>query len=169
MVDSIPIDQSWAHYFPFANGSELRAKLVVSSLSASGTTKVERREPRLLAFSISIPEQWLLWPFKKLPASNLQFEIEYKQEGMGNAAKVDGNFGAQKITFQDDNVSILSYPSSRRRRIDPSIDTSEGDLRFDLFHIRAGGVSQVELRDIRGAELPSDAKIIVYSAESPIV
>ncbi len=155
----------WQHYFPFSAGAQLSAQLTVPTLlgraTANGTAEVQTNSARMLDFELTIPKQWL--SIKRVPASLLKFAIEFRADGLGNSGTISGNLGDYKVDVEDNNLSILSYPKSKRRRIDPSLDLPSGDLRFDLVETSQSGTSSVEIQDIQGTELPSASTIRIWS------
>jgi len=165
-VEELAESLTWQHYFPFSSGDRLSAQLIVPLVwrraTANGSAEVKENSGRTLGFELNIPKQWL--SVKRVPASLLKFTIEFNNDGLGNYGKISGNLGDYEIAVEDSNLSILSYPNAKRRRIDPSLDLPSGDLRFDLVETSKSGKTSVEIKDIQGTELPSTSIIRIWSA-----
>ncbi len=146
---------SWADYFPFDGGQELKIEAKVLLFSLKGTGKVRERTDNDLALEVAIPEQSILG--KSIPAIDIVAAFTYRDEGSGNGAVIEYN-GRRK---EDKALAIQSDPAEKRRRFDPSIAIAGKTVGFSMVQT---GKQTAEIRDVTGLNLPFDLKLKIKAA-----
>ncbi len=146
---------SWADYFPFDSGQDLKIEAKVLLFSLKGTGRVRERSDNDLALEVSIPEQSILG--KSIPAIEIVAAFSYRAEGAGNGAVIEYN-GRRK---QDEALAIVSDLDAKSRRFDPSIAIGGKTVGFSM--VRTGD-GKAEIREFTGLNLPFDLKLKIKTA-----
>ncbi len=146
---------SWADYFPFESGEDLKIEAEVLYFSLKGSGRVKRCSDSELALGISLPEQSILG--KSIPAVEIYLALTYVEEGKSNSAVIVYN-GRRK---EDSALAIASDSAEQSRRIDPSIAIGGKTVGFSIVRTAE---RRAEVRDITGIDLPFELNLKIKPA-----
>lgn len=96
-----------------------------------GTGRVIKNSKWELEFELDMP-QWRILLWEVTPAFNVRINCRYKQDGAGNIVKAT-DLATGKVS-KDDNATILTYATGRRRQMSTRVNigsAAKEDLTFD--------------------------------------